>query len=128
MIWLTWRQHRREALIFAVVAVAIATYLIVTGRAMYAAYYQVTGGVSVALCQQQQQQSGLCNSITSRFNNLYFGNLLGLAGLLALPLLVGMFLGAPLVARELETGTFRLIWTQSVTRLRWLLTKFGAVT
>jgi ABC-type multidrug transport system ATPase subunit len=32
------------------------------------------------------------------------------------PVLIGMFWGAPLVARELETGTFRLAWTQSVTR------------
>jgi hypothetical protein len=32
-------------------------------------------------------------------------------------------LGAPLVARELETGTFRLAWTQSVSRSRWFVTK-----
>ena len=38
-----------------------------------------------------------------------------------------MFWGAPLVARELETGTFRLAWTQSVSRLRWLLVKLGLV-
>jgi hypothetical protein len=36
-----------------------------------------------------------------------------------------MFLGAPLVARELERGTFRLIWTQSMTQLRWLPVKVG---
>jgi hypothetical protein len=36
------------------------------------------------------------------------------------PGIVGMFWGAPLVARELEDGTFRLAWTQSVTRARWL--------
>ncbi|MHB1511175.1 MAG: hypothetical protein ACYCST_18715 [Acidimicrobiales bacterium] len=41
------------------------------------------------------------------------------------PALVGLFLGAPLVARELETGTFRLVWTQSVTRKRWLAVKLG---
>src|ERR1039458_5140856 len=32
------------------------------------------------------------------------------------PALVGMFWGAPLIAREMETGSFRLAWTQSVTR------------
>ena len=36
-----------------------------------------------------------------------------------------MFLGAPLVASELERGTYRLVWTQSVTRLRWMLVKVG---
>ena len=43
------------------------------------------------------------------------------------PALIGMFWGAPLIARELETGTFRLAWTQSVSRIRWLLVKLGLV-
>jgi len=43
------------------------------------------------------------------------------------PALLGLFLGAPLIARELETGTFRLAWTQSVTRRRWLAVKLGLV-
>jgi hypothetical protein len=43
------------------------------------------------------------------------------------PALVGLFFGAPLIARELETGTFRLVWTQSVTRKRWLAAKLGLV-
>ena len=43
------------------------------------------------------------------------------------PSLIGMFWGAPLIARELETGTFRLAWTQSVSRMRWLLVKLGLV-
>lgn len=41
------------------------------------------------------------------------------------PLLVGVFWGAPLLARELEKGTHRLAWTQSVTRQRWLVSKLG---
>ncbi len=43
------------------------------------------------------------------------------------PAVIGLFLGAPLVAGELETGTFRLAWTQSVTRRRWLAVKLGVV-
>ncbi len=34
-----------------------------------------------------------------------------------------MFLGAPLVARELEQRTHRLVWTKNITRGRWLGTK-----
>ena len=45
----------------------------------------------------------------------------------AVPGLLGVFWGAPLVARELEAGTFRLAWTQSVTRTRWLVVKLGVV-
>ncbi len=44
-----------------------------------------------------------------------------------MPALIGMFWGAPLIAHELETGTFRLAWTQSVSRLRWLGVKLGLV-
>ena len=47
------------------------------------------------------------------------------ASLVALPPIIGAFWGAPLIARELETGTHRLAWTQSVTRTRWLATKLG---
>jgi hypothetical protein len=45
--------------------------------------------------------------------------------LLILPLLAGMFWGAPLIAREIENGTHRLVWTQGVSRARWLLVKAG---
>ena len=41
------------------------------------------------------------------------------------PAVLGIFWGAPLVARELETGTYRLVWNQSVTRGHWLATKLG---
>jgi hypothetical protein len=43
------------------------------------------------------------------------------------PALLGIFWGAPLIARELESGTYRLAWTQSVTRSRWIATKFAMV-
>jgi hypothetical protein len=44
---------------------------------------------------------------------------------LVLPALIGLFWGAPLLARELEAGTHRLVWNQSVTRSRWLAVKLG---
>ncbi len=43
------------------------------------------------------------------------------------PGIIGVFWGAPLVARELDAGTFRQAWTQSVTRTRWLAVKLGLV-
>jgi ABC-type transport system involved in multi-copper enzyme maturation permease subunit len=48
---------------------------------------------------------------------------------MAVPALIGMFWGAPLLAREYETGTFRLAWTQTISKRRWLLTRIslGAV-
>jgi hypothetical protein len=55
--------------------------------------------------------------------NVVFAGLL----LLILPMLAGMFWGAPLVAREIEHGTHRLVWTQGTSRLRWAATKIGLV-
>src|SRR4051794_10309307 len=46
-------------------------------------------------------------------------------GLVGVPAVIGAFWGAPLVARELESGTHRLAWTQSVPRVRWLATKLA---
>lgn len=43
------------------------------------------------------------------------------------PALIGLFFGAPLVARELEMGTFRLVWTQSITRRRWFAVKLAVI-
>jgi ABC-type transport system involved in multi-copper enzyme maturation permease subunit len=39
------------------------------------------------------------------------------------PVLIGAFAGAPVLARELETGTFRYAWTQGFGRWRWTLAK-----
>ena len=47
--------------------------------------------------------------------------------MLAVPAVIGVFWGAPLVARELDAGTHRLVWCQSVTRTRWLTTKLGLI-
>ena len=57
------------------------------------------------------------------YQNVIFIGLL----FLVLPMLAGMFWGAPLVAREVEHGTHRLVWTQGVSRLRWAATKIGLV-
>lgn len=38
--------------------------------------------------------------------------------------LLNLLVGGPMVARELETGTFRLSWIQGCGRTRWLLARF----
>jgi ABC-type transport system involved in multi-copper enzyme maturation permease subunit len=49
----------------------------------------------------------------------------GLVGalLILIPAIIGVFWGAPLITRELETGTHKLVWNQTVTRTRWLTVK-----
>ena len=44
-----------------------------------------------------------------------------------MPALIGAFVGAPVLARELETGTFRYAWTQGFGPWRWTLAKLVAL-
>jgi hypothetical protein len=60
--------------------------------------------------------------------NAGFYHWLYMAGIVVLyltPAMIGIFWGAPLISRELETGTYRLAWTQSISRTRWLAVKLG---
>ena len=67
-------------------------------------------------------QRDVYDLLTGNDRLLFYG---GIAVLAVAPAVIGIFWGAPLVARELETGTHRLAWNQSVTRSRWLATKLG---
>ncbi|MFF5371816.1 transporter [Streptomyces sp. NPDC013187] len=108
MIWLTWRQFRTQAaVVFAAVA-ALAAVLAVTGPRL-ADLHRTAG-------------SGLVDQVSSADQSLYYT---GLLVVLAVPAVIGMFWGAPLISRELETGTHYLAWNQGVTRIRWLTTKLG---
>jgi hypothetical protein len=42
-----------------------------------------------------------------------------------LPVLIGAFVGAPVLAGEMETGTFRYAWTQGFGRRRWAVAKLA---
>lgn len=117
MIWVTWRQHRIEALIAGIVLAIVALILLITGMEMISTY-QNTGLASCTLKQP------ICSEVEGNFFN-HFSTIVVFMGitLSTLPLLAGMFIGAPLVARELEQRTHRLVWTQSISRRRWLGTK-----
>ncbi|PWI07102.1 transporter [Streptomyces sp. NWU339] len=108
MIWLTWRQFRTQAAVMFAVVAAFAAALAVTGPQL-ADLYRATG-------------SSLADRISSSDQTLYYA---GLMVVLAVPAVIGMFWGAPLIARELETGTHHLAWNQGVTRTRWLATKLS---
>ena len=118
MAWVTWRQHRHQLLIGLAVIVGLALAALVTGLPMHTAYQRE----ALSSCLPPTARSG-CDIIVRHFQS-EFGSGVGLARyLILLPALVGMFIGAPLLARELEQGTHRFAWTQTVTRRRWLLSK-----
>ena len=119
MIWLTWRQFRPQAVTSLAALAAFAVLLGATGPHL-ASLYATSG---IASCHG----SG-CNHAASSFLGLLSGFytlvfMLGIAGVILAPAVIGVFWGAPLIAREFETGTFRLAWTQSITRARWLASK-----
>jgi len=110
MIWLTWRQFRVQFLVVASVIAVTAIVLAATGPNLLDDYHRLTDNF-------------IRNLGFERVNPLLYG--LGQVLLLAVPPVIGAFWGAPLIARELETGTHRLVWSQSISRRRWLATKVG---
>ncbi len=118
MIWLTWRQFRAAATMMAAALAALAAVLALTGPGL--AHDYSTG---IAACTTQ---SGGCSDFVRQFFNHHQGSFLAVtAVVLVLPALIGLFWGAPLITRELEAGTHRLVWNQSVTRTRWLAVKLA---
>lgn len=120
MIWLTWRQFRTAAAAVFGGLAALAAILAITGPSLANDY--ATG---IAACTNQ---SGGCDNFIRQFFRDNQNTFLAVTALvLLLPPLIGLFWGAPLIARELETGTHRLVWNQTITRTRWLTVKLGLV-
>ena len=117
MVWVTWRQHRVALVGLAVLLGALAVYLWLQGRQMHHAY------VIAIACHPAG--SSACVNAVNYFTNTYHLTARTITPLLlqAVPAIIGAFLGAPVVARELETGTFRYAWTQGFGRRRWTLAK-----
>ena len=122
MTWVVWRQHRAEGLILLVVLVLIGVFLLITGLEMANSFQQFVQNNCLVLTSK----SDLCGGLFQAFDNQY-GFVQGAPLLLALPLLLGALVGAPLVAREVEQRTHLLIWTQGITRMRWLTVKLALV-
>jgi hypothetical protein len=118
MIWLVWRQFRTQALVVAGLLVVFAIALAINGTHLVHLY-----DTTVATCAQHND----CVSARARFQAQEKWHAALNLLVLAVPALLGAFWGAPLVARELETRTNLLAWTQSVTRPRWFLVKVAVI-
>lgn len=105
MIWLTWRQHRKQALFTAIGLAILAALMIPTGLTMHHMFNDsgLPGCVraigDAALVPNTTQA---CGAAFTQFNSRF--RTYGTVGVLFLflPLLVGLFWGAPLIAREVE--------------------------
>ena len=116
MAWVTWRQHRSTLISVPAVLGAVAVFLWIAGLKIHHDYAVLTACRPVS--------STACGALNSAFSNtdwtmantiLIFMNLA--------PAVIGAFAGAPVLARELETGTYRYAWTQGFGRARWTVAK-----
>jgi ABC-type transport system involved in multi-copper enzyme maturation permease subunit len=126
MIWVSWRQHRSQAMACLALLAALAVYAIIESTSMRTAFSN-DGLAGTCLARSQ----GLaCETGVSAFMN-EFGSAVNIAFwsvCLIIPGLIGVLVGGSLIARELEYGTWRLAWSQTVPRTRWLAVKLALVT
>ncbi|MEE1797684.1 ATP-binding cassette domain-containing protein [Streptomyces sp. JV176] len=119
MTWLTWRQFRTQALVGLAALLAVAICAVVIGLRSRDRYEELRAQCTGGGC------SKILSSLTDDFGLAY--DFVGYL-LIAVPGIIGLFWGAPLITRELEAGTHRLVWNQSMTRTTWLAAKLGLVT
>jgi hypothetical protein len=118
MAWVSWRHHRIALGGVAVFLGALAVWLWIVGLQLHHAY------AAAAACHPSS--SAACQNLIATFQST---NVILKGGfvLQPLPALIGAFVGAPMLAREIETGTFRYAWTQAFGRRRWTLAKLVLV-
>jgi len=120
VIWLSWRQQRTETIAAAALLALLAVAFVPEG--IHVA--NLFNHQHVARCIDSQTQA--CAFVIGNFTTSS-GTLQALfdSGWFNLvPGLIGVALAVPVIL-ELENGTIRLAWTQSVTRRRWVTTKLG---
>ena len=94
MIWATWRQHRTQTL----AGIALLAAMIALMLAAHPYGFDVSGGPNVL--------------------GTWVVTMMG-----ALPIITAVFVGAPLLSRDIERHTHRLVWTQSMSRAHWVVVK-----
>jgi hypothetical protein len=116
VIWLGLRLQRSEVAIIAGLLALVGALLVPTGLHM-ASVYDHTG---VAACLSDSTPA--CNDTVAAFQQRFDGIASLTSWFNLVPGIVGVLVAAPLVL-DLESGRFRLGWTQSVTRRRWLASR-----
>ena len=125
MTWVTWRQHRGQAIACLALLAALAVYAVIESTSMRTAF----SNDNLVPCLARSQGTG-CQDAAGNFMG-DFGSEVNIAFwsvALIVPGLIGVLVGGSLIARELEYGTWRLAWSQTVPRSRWLAVKLALVT
>ncbi|MDA3646866.1 hypothetical protein LZ318_40815 [Saccharopolyspora indica] len=124
MIWVAWRQHRAQL-------ITLAALLLLGSAVVLLLHSSMTGYIDehgLQACTVDGRIGDDCTQARRAFQAEWIDRLkTGQAALLALPVVLGLFCAAPLFAREIEHGTHVLAFTQSVSRLRWMITKVAVL-
>jgi hypothetical protein len=109
---LVFRMHQFEIVAVGLIAAALV------GAALYVA--NELNAVGYGSCYAAASPPPSCEALGRRFFDLQTAHASPVFAFMnLLPYAVGLFLGAPLIARELERGTARLAWSIAPSRLRW---------
>src|SRR5580658_1589644 len=122
MIRFTWLQFRVQVMVALAALLAGAVVLAFTGPHLASLYSSAITGCHGGSCANAANNFLSRLTTTSPYPTVY---ILGIGLIFAAPAIIGIFWGAPLIARELEAKTFALAWTQSITRARWLVVKLS---
>ncbi len=117
MNWLAWRQHRKQFMVLGIILALFAALTIPTGLHFWHTYQH-----ALATCGKTDTCSQLSDDLFQSNSEQLLFHLVPV-GVLFLPLILGLFWGVPLLSREYADGTNKLVWTQSVSRRKWLTVK-----
>ncbi|MEU3984511.1 cell wall protein [Streptomyces sp. NPDC026672] len=122
-VWFAWRRHRAAYRIAAALAVLAALWAVWEHQQLVSGIhdYALACRRTPAVCESTEDTGGHVAPPVSDSIHLLFEQAPSV--LRFLPLVVGALLGAPLFAQDLENGTYRLDWTQSVGRREWAAAK-----
>jgi hypothetical protein len=120
LAWVSWRQYRLSAVATAAFVAVFALYLLFMGLRIRSGYAAVA---SCSVTASHLPKS--CQIPLMLFGGYHVFGETTAAVLLAVPALIGAFAGAPILARELDSGTFRFAWTQGAGRMRPVLARLA---
>jgi hypothetical protein len=117
---LTWRMHRFEVLFSAGLLAAFAVWVWMVSQQMLD--LDIPGTCWPRTVDGDWASAG-CNDLMDTFWGYQSGAGYPRVGLALLAPVVGLLLGVPIVAREIELRTTELAWSLALRRSRWLLAR-----